>query len=121
MTAAARGKALRATPFAPYEFDHRSERRSQNKARHTLIHSRPLLRRLPPLAHDSSGAVAQFYFGADTQVHIVPAVEFLCGSGRHLFVCPGHVDLSKGAGAEALALDALLGIRSDDEALLVVA
>ncbi|RYF31354.1 MAG: RepB family plasmid replication initiator protein, partial [Comamonadaceae bacterium] len=39
--------------------------RSQNKARHTLIHSRPLLRRLPPLAHDSSGAVAQFYFGAD--------------------------------------------------------
>ena len=46
----------------------RSERRSQNKARHTLIHSRPLLRRLPPLAHDSSGAVAQFYFGADRSV-----------------------------------------------------
>lgn len=44
----------------------RSEKRSQNKARHTLIHSRPSQRRLPPLAHDSSGAVAQFYFGADS-------------------------------------------------------
>ena len=40
---------------------------AQKKARHTLIHSRPLLRRLPPLAHDSVGAVAQFYFGADKQ------------------------------------------------------
>lgn len=43
----------------------RTKRRSTNKAGHTLIHSRPSLRRLPPLAHDSSGAVAQFYFGAD--------------------------------------------------------
>ncbi|HEY9222972.1 MAG TPA: hypothetical protein VIP27_02310, partial [Variovorax sp.] len=41
-------------------------RRPTNKARHTLIHSRPTQGRLPPLAHDSIGAVAHFYFGADS-------------------------------------------------------
>ncbi|MBN9369228.1 MAG: hypothetical protein J0H59_19690, partial [Comamonadaceae bacterium] len=49
-----------------YESNHRTQRRSTNKAAHTLIHSRPSLRRLPPLAHYSSGTVAHFYFGANT-------------------------------------------------------
>ena len=43
------------------------KRKAKNKGRHTLIHSRPSQRWLTPLAHDSSGTVAQFYFGADIQ------------------------------------------------------
>ena len=43
----------------------RIKRKAKNKERHTLIHSRPSQRWLTPLAHNSSGTVAQFYFGAD--------------------------------------------------------
>lgn len=53
-----------ARPVSPIT---RTKRKAKNKERHTLIHSRPSQRWLTPLAHDSSGTVAQFYFGADSE------------------------------------------------------
>lgn len=85
----AAGYALRTLPRESIT----TSRRSPNKARHTLIHSRPSQSRLPPLAHFSIGPVAHFYFGADTACRIF--LRHADQPGSRIFAWPVRFEAQK--------------------------
>lgn len=70
-TRVAHDRALRASPCAPYQLDHRTQKEIKEQARPYTYPYRPSLCRLPPLAHDSGGTVAHFYFGVDKHARYV--------------------------------------------------